>query len=102
MNSFTDIATIALAVVAILATIAGVVAWFYRRGKEEQSFTESLRENTEANKEVAAELRDFRAETVKMLHALDTRVTVLETHTDTKTRVTVVEAAQRALEIPSE
>lgn len=62
----------------LVGVIVAVVAWFYRRGKEEQTFVKSLIDNTAANKEVAQELRDFKAVTVERLHDLDLRVTTLE------------------------
>lgn len=94
MNSWGSWAEVVMAIVALLAMIAAIVTWFYRRGGHEAALTRSLEDNTEANREVASELRDFKAATINMLHDLDTRVTVLE-----RTRVTVVETATTHLPI---
>lgn len=77
-GSISNLAQVVMAVVVVLGVIVGVIAWFYRRGAQETAFTESLTENTAANKEVAAELRDFKTTAITMIHELDTRVSVLE------------------------
>lgn len=78
MNNLADLAQVIVAVLAFLGLVVAVVAWFYRRGGQERTMTDALVENTNATKEVTAELRDFKTVTISMLHDLDTRVTVLE------------------------
>ena len=56
MNNLVDICTVALAVMAFMGAITGVVVWFYKRGGQERSFADALNENTKSNREVAAEL----------------------------------------------
>lgn len=77
MNTVT-IATIVLAVVAVLGVVGAVLREVYRRGGNEQHWTKALEDNTESNKELTIELRDFKTQTVEQLHGLDKRVTVLE------------------------
>lgn len=78
MNNAGEIATITLAVIATLTFIAGVIAWFYKRGGHERAFTDALNRNTEANNQVAQKLEDFRTTVLDMFHDLDKRVTRLE------------------------
>src|SRR5262245_5818304 len=78
MSNVTEIFSIASAVVVILAAIAALIAWFYHRGGTETSLKEAVQENTEATREVTAELKDFKNTTVEKLHDLDKRVTKLE------------------------
>ncbi len=61
------IAEIAAAVFAVLAGLAGVIAWFYRRGRQEQSLADSIdrqaeatTRNTDATVELAAQVGGLR------------------------------------------
>lgn len=78
MNHVTDIASITVAVIVLLGAIAGLIAWFYRRGGQERSYTEALERNTKANYDVAQALADFKSTVLDMFHDLDKRVTRLE------------------------
>ena len=48
---------------------AGVAAMrlFYHRGEKDSEIVKALQDNTKSNQEVAGELRDFKAETLKTL-----------------------------------
>lgn len=78
MHSAVDISQIILALGAVIGGIVTLVAWFYRRGGHERAYTDALDRNTNANNEVAVELRDFKAVVLEMFHALDKRVTRTE------------------------
>lgn len=54
------IAEIAAAVFAVLGGLAGIIAWFYRRGKQEQALANSVDRNTEATTELAAQVGGLR------------------------------------------
>jgi hypothetical protein len=69
---------IAIAVMGLLAMISGIVIWFYKRGGQERSFADALNENTKSNREVAAELRDFKGETLNQLRDHDWRLKIIE------------------------
>ena len=72
------ISGVVIAVVALIGVVAGLVNWFYRRGGQEKSFADAIQDNTAANRELTAELRDFKERTVSTLHEHEVRITVLE------------------------
>lgn len=74
----TAIATVVLAVVAVLSLLVAGLAWLFRRGADEREFSVALRENAGALRELATEFRRFRDEVVDKVHGLDVRVTRLE------------------------
>lgn len=79
MNSVTDVATVTVAVVAILGAVVAIAAWFYRRGAQERGHAKALEANTEATLTLAAELKDFKILTIEKLHEMDIRLTRVET-----------------------
>ncbi len=78
MNNIYDIASIVSCVVVFITAIVGAIAWFYHRGKTENSLKEAVQDNTQATREVTAELKDFKNTTVEKLHELDIRVSRME------------------------
>lgn len=78
MDAAVNIAQIILAVLGALGAIVAIVAWFYRRGGHERLLTEAIRENTNSNREVSAELKDFKAETLTTLRDYGWRLKILE------------------------
>lgn len=78
MTSLTDIAQIILAVFAIIGAVVAVAAWFYKRGGHERALANALEDNTKSNREVSAELRDFKGETLAALRDHDWRLKILE------------------------
>jgi hypothetical protein len=73
-----DIPTIILAGIALAGLVAAVLAFFYRRGGQEQILTAAIRENTVSNMEVTKELRDFKSETIITLRDYGWRLKILE------------------------
>lgn len=73
-----DIASVAVAVVVVGGAVFGLIAWFYKRGGQEQAFTDALERNTKANNDVAAKLDDFKSVVLGMFHELDKRITLVE------------------------
>lgn len=78
-----------MAFFVIVGGISGLIAWFYRRGKHENSLEKALEantkanaENTESNHQLSRELRDFKAETLATLRDHDWRIKILEDRTD--------------------
>ena len=67
----TTVATIVMATVAILGVIGAGIAWFYRRGRDEQALSSSVDKNTDATNLLAAQVGGLRD--------------ILETHTVTLT-----------------
>jgi hypothetical protein len=53
-------AVIAGAITAILGAILGIIAWFYRRGKSEQSLSSSVEKHAEATELLAAQVGGLR------------------------------------------
>lgn len=78
MNHLTDIASITVAVVIVLGAIGGLVAWFYKRGGQEQRFTDALERNTIASNDLTKGLGELKTVVIDMFHELDKRVTRLE------------------------
>lgn len=76
--SIMDIASVTVSVVVIGGAVFGLFAWFYKRGGQEQAYTDALDRNTKANTEVATKLDDFKMVVLEMFHELDKRVTVME------------------------
>ena len=56
----TLIATIVTAVIIALGAIVGVIAWFYRRGRSEQSLSSSVEKHAEATELLAAQVGGLR------------------------------------------
>lgn len=54
------IAEIAAAVLTVLAGLVGLIAWFYRRGRQEQALASSVDRNTEATNNLAAQVGGLR------------------------------------------
>lgn len=76
--NLTDVGTAVLALCAILALIAGIVGWFFKRGGDERVFAVALKDCANAVRELTAEFRGFKDSVVGELHRLDIRVTKLE------------------------
>jgi hypothetical protein len=84
MNAGT-ISTVVIATLALLGMIGAGMRWLYTRGGQErsladtqQSFAKALDDNTLANRELTAELRDFKDNTLAKLQNHEVRITVLE------------------------
>lgn len=73
-----DIASVAVAVVVVGGAVFGLVAWFYKRGGQEQAYTDALNRNTQANNDLSVKMDDFKTVVIKMFHEMDKRVTRLE------------------------
>jgi flagellar basal body-associated protein FliL len=78
VNRLPDIASVCVAVVVVLGAIAGLVAWFYKRGGQEQAFADALDRNTQSADKLTAGLSDLKTVVIDMFHDLDKRVTRLE------------------------
>jgi hypothetical protein len=78
VSRFADIATILLGFCAFLGFLGAIAAWLYKRGGHERAYTDALERNTEANREVATKLDEFKSVVLEMFHELDKRVTRLE------------------------
>lgn len=76
--STADISGVAVAVVVIWGAMFALIAWFYRRGGQEQAYTSALDRNTKAAGELAVKLDDFKVVVLEMFHTLDKRITRLE------------------------
>jgi len=72
------VATIVLAIVAVLGLGAAALGWFFRRGADERELAVAIRDNTNATSTLSQDLRDFRDYTVSTLHQYDIRLTRLE------------------------
>lgn len=46
--------------IAVICCLAGVIAWFYRRGRSEQALSNSVDRNTEATNLLAAQVGGLR------------------------------------------
>lgn len=69
-KSMNDVATLILAVVAMLGLVAAVVRWFYARGGEERELTVAVRENTAVTKQLSVGLVELKEFTVGQVHKL--------------------------------
>jgi membrane protein implicated in regulation of membrane protease activity len=54
------VATVIAATLAGLATVVGVIAWFYRRGRSEQSLSNSVERHAEATEMLAGQVGGLR------------------------------------------
>jgi hypothetical protein len=86
MNELEAIATLLGGFAVVLGGIFAVLKVVYRRGADERESTNATRENTQAVKELADSMRDFKDYTVASLHdvaisheRLVARVDVIET-----------------------
>lgn len=70
----TDYGTAVLAACAIVALVAGIIAWFFKRGADEREFAVALRDNTQATER----LSDKFERVTDILHEHDIRITRLE------------------------
>lgn len=77
MNA-TTIATVVLAVCAVMGIVAAVTAWFFKRGADEREYVVALRESASATRDLIAEFREFKDHAVGEMHLLDIRITKLE------------------------
>ena len=55
MNAGT-IATVVIAVLGVIAAAGGAIAWFYKRGRQEQSLANSVERHAEATSELATQV----------------------------------------------
>lgn len=74
----TDVASVAVAVVVVCGALFGLLAWFYKRGGQEQAYTDALNRNTKSNDDLSTKMDDFKMVVVDMFHQMDKRVTRLE------------------------
>jgi hypothetical protein len=72
------IATVVLAVVAILGLVAAGIGWLFRRGADEKELSIAIRDNTSATRELSGDFRSFKDWTVGQLHDHDIRLTKIE------------------------
>lgn len=68
------IATVALAVIALLGIMAGGVAWFYRRGGQERELILAMRETSSATRSLSSRMDEFMEHYRTEHNALDKRV----------------------------
>lgn len=83
--NITTISTVVIMTLGLLGAMGAGMRWFYNRGGQERSladmqksFAKALDDNTAANRELTAELRDFKDRTVSTLHEHEVRIAVLE------------------------
>jgi hypothetical protein len=89
MNTSEAVATIVVAVLAVIGGVFAALKLVYRRGGDEREWTAALHENTASNKELSGQLGAFKVFTVDRLHAqaldhatLTARVDVLDTRVE--------------------
>ena len=70
----TTIATVVLAVLALLGTCAGMIAWFYKRGGDERSLTDAVHANTAATNKLTESVSSLQG----TLSEHESRIRVLE------------------------
>lgn len=83
--SIMDIATVAIAGVAVVGLVVGALGWFWRRGANERELTTAVRDNSEATRGLSARLDAFMARYEERHEALSERVS------EHGTRITLVE-----------
>jgi hypothetical protein len=68
------IATVVLAVLAVLGSFAGMTAWFFKRGGDERTLTDAVHANTAATNKLTESVSSLRG----TLNEHESRIRVLE------------------------
>lgn len=95
--SATEISTIILAGCASVALIAGMFAWFFRRGGAERDLARAVRENSDATRILTSRLEAFMIRYEERHEALSDRVNGHETRlgvAETRIRSNTIDIAR--------